>query len=199
MARNSLSEALHHRRCAGHGTAIVGRLADGHIPPVDGRGRSLRWFFRIFIILPYPPGGNICTRDWGCDRNSLGTMIVSSPLIGISAVKNPEYWALEHTQGLNTLLLLAVGGTAVRCKVVVAICSGVQLTWRRPRHRACVADRVLVIRPAGDLPAIQQARIQNGRHHLQPCRIGDLRVYSVAVAVNASAESGLSLVGFTFG
>src|SRR5450755_2353216 len=82
------------------GNAIVGRLAAGHIPPVTLA--FLRWSLAFLIILPFAFGH--LKRDWGAIRSRLGTMIFLS-IIGISAFNSMQYWALEYTTALNTLLL----------------------------------------------------------------------------------------------
>src|SRR5690348_17218945 len=82
------------------GNAIVGRLAAGHIPPVTLS--FLRWGLAFLTILPvaWPH----VRRDWPMIRSRLGLMIILS-ITGISAFNTMQYWALEHTQALNTLLL----------------------------------------------------------------------------------------------
>src|SRR6266436_1409498 len=82
------------------GNAIVGRLAAGHIPPVTLS--FLRWSLAFLIILPF--AWKPLKRDWGAIRARLGTMIVLS-VTGIGAFNTLQYWALEHTQALNTMLL----------------------------------------------------------------------------------------------
>src|SRR6266481_8328626 len=81
------------------GNAIVGRLAAGHIPPVTLS--FLRWTFAFLIILPF--AWKHLKGDWGAIRSHLGTMIVLS-VTGIGAFNTLQYWALEYTQALNTLL-----------------------------------------------------------------------------------------------
>src|ERR1700732_2190421 len=82
------------------GNAIVGRLAAGHIPPVTLS--FLRWSLAFLLILPF--AWRHMVRDWAAIRGRLGTMIVLS-ITGIGAFNTLQYWALEHTQALNTLLL----------------------------------------------------------------------------------------------
>src|SRR2546423_6906703 len=82
------------------GNAIVGRLAAGHIPPVTLS--FLRWSFAFLLILPF--AWKHMVRDWSAIRSRLGIMIVLS-ITGIGAFNTLQYWALEHTQALNTLLL----------------------------------------------------------------------------------------------
>src|SRR5437667_1853239 len=82
------------------GNAIVGRLAAGHIAPVTLS--FLRWSLAFLIILPF--AWKHLARDWAAIRSRLGTMIVLS-ITGVAAFNTLQYWALEHTQALNTLLL----------------------------------------------------------------------------------------------
>src|SRR5436190_15037380 len=86
------------------GNAIVGRLAAGHIAPVTLS--FLRWSLAFLIILPI--AWKHLVRDWGAIRARLGIMVVLS-ITGIGAFNTMQYWALEHTEALNTLLLQSAG------------------------------------------------------------------------------------------
>src|SRR6202035_4771549 len=86
------------------GNAIVGRLAAGHIPPVTLA--FLRWLLAFLIILPI--AWKHLAHDWSTIRATMGTMIVLS-ITGISAFTSLQYWSLEHTTALNTLLLQSAG------------------------------------------------------------------------------------------
>src|ERR1700712_1352861 len=86
------------------GNAIVGRLAAGHIAPVTLS--FLRWSFAFLIILPF--AWKHLVRDWAAIRGRLGIMILLS-FTGIGAFNPLQYWALAHTQALNTLLLQSAG------------------------------------------------------------------------------------------
>src|SRR3982075_729235 len=103
------------------GNAIVGRLAAGHIPPVTLS--FLRWTLAFLIILPF--AWKHLERDWGAIRARLGTMIVLS-VTGIGAFNSLQYWALEHTQALNTLLLQSAGPLFVAVWSLILL--GVRLT-----------------------------------------------------------------------
>src|ERR1700716_3837835 len=103
------------------GNAIVGRLAAGHIPPVTLS--FLRWALAFLIILPF--AWKHLERDWGAIRARLGTMIVLS-VTGIGAFNTLQYWALEHTQALNTLLLQSAGPLFVAVWSLILL--GVRLT-----------------------------------------------------------------------
>src|SRR5882724_8506171 len=92
------------------GNAIVGRMAAGHIPPVALA--FLRWGLGFLIILPIAWKHLKC--DWPAIRAKLGLMIFLS-VIGIAGFNTMQYWALEHTQALNTLLLQSTGPLFVAC------------------------------------------------------------------------------------
>src|SRR5512140_1762757 len=86
------------------GNAIVGRLAAGHIPPVTLS--FLRWSLAFLIVLPM--AWNHLKRDWAAIRGKLGIMVLLS-ITGIGIFNTLQYWALEYTQALNTLLLQSAG------------------------------------------------------------------------------------------
>ena len=86
------------------GNAIVGRIAAGHIAPVTLS--FLRWSGAFLIILPF--AWSHLVRDWPLIRARLGIMILLS-VTGIGGFNTLQYWALEHTQALNTLLLQSAG------------------------------------------------------------------------------------------
>src|SRR3954454_11048119 len=103
------------------GNAIVGRLAAGHIAPVTLS--FLRWSLAFLIILPF--AWKHLVRDWAAIRGRLGIMIVLS-ITGIGAFNTLQYWALEHTQALNTLLLQSAGPLVVAVWSLLLL--GVRLT-----------------------------------------------------------------------
>src|SRR5258708_27817107 len=101
------------------GNAIVGRLAAGHIPPVTLS--FLRWSLAFLIILPF--AWKHLAHDWPAIRARLGLMVTLS-VAGIGTFNTLQYWALEYTQALNTLLLQSAG------PLIVAIWSLVLLVVR---------------------------------------------------------------------
>jgi uncharacterized membrane protein len=116
------------------GNAIVGRLAAGHIAPVTLS--FLRWSFAFLIILPF--AWKHLVRDWGAIRSRLGIMILLS-ITGIGAFNTLQYWALEHTQALNTLLLQSAGPLVVAVWSLLLL--GVRLTLGAGRGRPAVDGR----------------------------------------------------------
>src|ERR1700732_468791 len=86
------------------GNAIVGRLAAGHIPPVPLA--FLRWGLGFLITLPV--SWKHPKHAWPSIRAKLGLMTFLS-VIGIAGFNTLQYWALEYTEALNTLLLQSTG------------------------------------------------------------------------------------------
>src|ERR1700736_1897783 len=137
------------------GNAIVGRLAAGHIPPVTLS--FLRWSIAFFIILPF--AWKHLARDWSAIRGHLTTMIVLS-VTGIAAFNTLQYWALEHTQALNTLLLQSAGPLFVAVWSLMLL--GVRLTLAQAGGIVLSLVGVLVILLHGDLTALTSIQFNKG-------------------------------------
>ena len=172
------------------GNAIVGRLAAGHIAPVTLS--FLRWSFAFLIILPF--AWKHLVRDWAAIRSRLGIMILLS-ITGIGAFNTLQYWALEHTQALNTLLLQSAGPLVVAVWSLVLL--GVRLTLAQAAGVMLSMAGVLVILLHGDLTTLSKIDFN----------IGDL-IFIVALAIFGIYSvlslkrpdiHGLSFVAFTFG
>ncbi len=172
------------------GNAIVGRLAAGHIPPVTLS--FLRWSMAFLIILPF--AWKHLVRDWAAIRGRLGTMVVLS-VTGISAFNTMQYWALEHTQALNTLLLQSAAPLFVAIWSLLLL--GIRLTLAQAGGLAVSLTGVLVILLQGDLTTLKNIEFN----------IGDI-IFVTALAIFGLYSTlsfkrpqihGLSFVGFTFG
>jgi drug/metabolite transporter (DMT)-like permease len=172
------------------GNAIVGRLAAGHISPVTLS--FLRWSFAFLIILPF--AWKHLKRDWGAIRARLGTMIFLS-VIGISAFNTLQYWALEHTQALNTLLLQSAGPLFVAVWSLILL--GVRLTLAQAGGIALSLIGVLVILLHGDLTALSSIEFNKG-DIIFTVALAIFGLYSV-LSLKRPQIHGLSFVGFTFG
>ncbi|HYS86405.1 MAG TPA: DMT family transporter [Bradyrhizobium sp.] len=172
------------------GNAIVGRLAAGHIPPVTLS--FLRWSFAFLIILPF--AWKHLKRDWGAIRAGLGTMIFLS-VIGISAFNTLQYWALEHTQALNTLLLQSAGPLFVAVWSLILL--SVRLTLAQAGGIALSLIGVLVILLHGDLTALTSIEFNKG-DIIFTVALAIFGLYSV-LSLKRPQIHGLSFVGFTFG
>jgi drug/metabolite transporter (DMT)-like permease len=172
------------------GNAIVGRLAAGHIPPVTLS--FLRWSIAFLIILPF--AWKHLVRDWGAIRARLGTMIVLS-ITGIGAFNTLQYWALEHTQALNTLLLQSAGPLFVAAWSLILL--GVRLTLAQAGGIALSLTGVLVILLHGDLTALTAIEFNKG-DLIFTVALAIFGLYSV-LTLKRPKIHGLSFVGFTFG
>jgi drug/metabolite transporter (DMT)-like permease len=172
------------------GNAIVGRLAAGHIAPVTLS--FLRWSFAFLIILPF--AWRHLVRDWPAIRSRLGIMILLS-ITGVGAFNTLQYWALEHTQALNTLLLQSAGPLVVAVWSLLLL--GVRLTLAQAAGVMLSMAGVLIILMHGDLTKLSGIDFN----------IGDL-IFIVALAIFGIYSvlslkrpdiHGLSFVAFTFG
>lgn len=172
------------------GNAIVGRLAAGHIPPVTLS--FLRWSFAFLIILPF--AWKHLVQDWTTIRSRLGIMIFLS-IAGIGAFNTLQYWALEHTQALNTLLLQSAVPLFVAGWSLILL--GVRLTWAQAGGIAVSLAGVLVILLHGDLTTLQSIEFNKG-DLIFTVALAIFGLYSV-LSLKRPAIHGLSFVAFTFG
>ena len=172
------------------GNAIVGRLAAGHIPPVTLS--FLRWSFAFLLILPF--AWKHMVHDWSAIRSRLGIMIVLS-ITGIGAFNTLQYWALEHTQALNTLLLQSAAPLIVAVWSLMLL--GVRLTLAQAFGVLLSLTGVLVILLHGDLTALSNIDFNKGDLIFMVALI-IFALYSV-LSLKRPNIHGLSFVGFTFG
>ena len=172
------------------GNAIVGRLAAGHIPPVTLS--FLRWSMAFLIILPF--AWKHLVRDWGAIRGRLGTMVILS-VTGISAFNTMQYWALEHTQALNTLLLQSAAPLFVAIWSLLLL--GIRLTLAQAGGLAVSLAGVLVILLQGDLTTLKNIEFNIG-DILFITALAIFGLYST-LSFKRPQIHGLSFVGFTFG
>jgi drug/metabolite transporter (DMT)-like permease len=172
------------------GNAIVGRMAAGHIPPVTLS--FLRWSLAFLIILPF--AWKHLLHDWGAIRERLGIMIVLS-ITGIGAFNTLQYWALEHTQALNTLLLQSAG------PLVVAVWSlallGIRLTLAQTAGIMLSMAGVLIILMHGDLTKLSNIEFNRG-DLIFLIALAIFGLYSV-LSLKRPGIHALSFVAFTFG
>jgi drug/metabolite transporter (DMT)-like permease len=172
------------------GNAIVGRLAAGHIPPVTLS--FLRWSLAFLIVLPF--AWKHLVRDWAAIRGSLGMMVLLS-ITGIGAFNTMQYWALEHTQALNTLLLQSAGPLFVAVWALVLL--GIRLTLAQAGGIALSLAGVLVILLHGDLTTLKNIEFNRG-DLIFIVALAVFGLYSV-LSLKRPTIHGLSFVGFTFG
>jgi drug/metabolite transporter (DMT)-like permease len=133
-------------------------------------------------------------RDWSAIRSRLGIMIVLS-VTGISAFNTLQYWALEHTQALNTLLLQSAAPLIVAVWSLLLL--GVRLTLAQAFGVLLSLSGVLVILLHGDLTALSKIDFNKGDLIFVVALI-IFALYSV-LSLKRPNIHGLSFVGFTFG
>lgn len=172
------------------GNAIVGRLAAGHIPPVTLS--FLRWFFAFLLVLPF--AWKHLVKDWPAIRGRLTLMIVLS-ITGIGAFNTLQYWALEHTQALNTLLLQSAAPLIVAVWSLLIL--RVRLTAAQAFGVLLSLCGVLTILLHGDLTTLSNIQFNKGDLIFMVALV-IFGLYSV-LTLKRPAIHGLSFLAFTFG
>src|ERR1700733_1998478 len=170
------------------GNAIVGRLAAGHIPPITLS--FLRWSLAFLILLPF--AWKHLVRDWSAIRGGLGVMLIVS-VTGIGAFNTLQYWALEYTQALNTLLLQSAGPLFVAVWSLILL--GVRLAQAGGIALSLIG--VLVILLHGDLTALAGIAFNKGDIIFTVAMV-IFGLYSV-LTLKRPPIHGLSFAAFTFG
>ena len=172
------------------GNAIVGRLAAGHIPPVTLS--FLRWFFAFLLVLPF--AWKHLVQDWPAIRGKLGLMVTLS-VTGISAFNTLQYWSLEHTQALNTLLLQSAAPLLVALFSLAIL--GVRLTAAQAFGVLLSMCGVLTILLHGDFTALSSIDVNKG-DLIFLLALLIFALYSV-LSLKRPPMHGLSFLAFTFG
>src|ERR1700721_3090968 len=172
------------------GNAIVGRLAVGHIPPVTLS--FLRWGLAFLIVLPF--AWKHLVRDWPALRGGLGIMILIS-LTGIGAFNTLQYWALEYTQALNTLLLQSAGPLVVAIWSLILL--GVRIRLAQAFGVVLSLIGVLVILLHGGLTTLTGVEFNKGDVIFMVALV-IFGFYSV-MTLKRPAIHGLTFAAFTFG
>ena len=172
------------------GNAIVGRLAAGHIPPVTLT--FLRWTFACLLILPF--AWDHLRHDWTAIRSRLGVMVVLS-VLGIAAFNTLQYWSLEHTTALNTVLLQSALPLFVAMWSLILL--GIRLTLAQAFGILVSLTGVLVILLHGDLTALAGISFNKGDIIFIAAMIC-FGLYS-ALSLKRPQIHSLSFAAFTFG
>ena len=172
------------------GNAVVGKLAAGHIPPVTLS--FLRWLLAFLIILPL--SWRHVVQDWNAIRGKLGIMVLLS-VAGISAFNTMQYWSLEHTQAINTLLLQPTAPLFVAMWSLALF--GTRLTAAQAFGILLSLTGVLVIMLRGNLAGLQDIDFNRG-DLIFVVALLIFGLYSV-MSAKRPAIHGLSFAVFTFG
>jgi drug/metabolite transporter (DMT)-like permease len=172
------------------GNAVVGRLAAGHIPPVTFA--FVRWSIAFLLLLPF--AWKHLVRDWSAIRGRLGVMMLVSTT-GVGVFNTLQYWSLEYTTALNTLLFQSAG------PLIVAIWSllllGVRLTLAQAFGVLLSMCGVAVILMHGDLSALSNISFNKGDLIFLVAMVF-FSLYSV-LTLKKPAIHALSFAAFTFG
>jgi drug/metabolite transporter (DMT)-like permease len=171
------------------GNAIVGRLAAGHIPPVTLA--FLRWALAFLVILPF--AWKHLKQDWTAIRARLGSLVFLS-VTGVGIFTTLQYWSLEHTQALNTLLLQSALPLFVAVWSLILL--GVRLTLAQAGGVVLSLIGVLVILLHGDLTTLTSIDFNKGDVIFTGALV-IFGLYSV-LSLKRPRIHGLSFAGFTF-
>lgn len=125
--------------------------------------------------------------------NQFSLILVS--ITGIGVFNTLQYWALEYTQVLNTLLLQSAAPLIVAVWSLVLL--GVRLTLAQAIGVLISLAGVLVILMHGDLTALSSIRFNKG-DLIVMVAIMIFALYSV-LTLKRPAIHGLSFAAFTFG
>lgn len=172
------------------GNAVVGKLAAGHIAPVTLS--FLRWFFAFLIVLPF--AWRYVAHDWREIRGRFAIMVLLS-ITGISAFNTMQYWSLEHTQAINTLLLQPTAPLFVAMWSLALF--GTRLTAAQAIGILLSLVGVLVIMLRGDLTSLKDIDFNRG-DLIFVLALLIFGLYSVMTAKRPAIHP-LSFVAFTFG
>ncbi len=173
------------------GNIVIGRYAAGHVPPMALS--FIRWAVAFLIVAPFALP--VLKRDWVVIRKNLGIMFLLT-LLGIAVYNSLAYWALQHTQALNALLLTSSH------PLVVALCAFVlyreRLTVWQAIGIAISLYGVLTVLTRGDLGVLRTIEFNIG----DVVFFAAIVIYAVYTTLLQSRPKGLhqlSFLAFTMG
>ena len=172
------------------GNIVLGRYVAGHVPPMTLS--CVRWIGAFFMLLPF--AWPHLARDWPALRARLPLMIGLSAT-GFAINNALSYWALQHTQALNALLIQSSGPLFVALWSLALF--GVRLTWAQLAGIALSLVGVLTIIMGGDLTALAGIRFNKGDIMLAGALMS-FGLYS-ALMPRRPVTHQLSLITFTTG
>ncbi|MHC2316750.1 drug/metabolite transporter (DMT)-like permease [Bradyrhizobium diazoefficiens] len=152
----------------------------------------LRWSFAFLLVLPF--AWKHLAQDWPAIRGKLGLMVTLS-ITGIGAFNTLQYWALEHTQALNTLLLQSAAPLLVALWSLAIL--GIRLTAAQAFGVLLSMCGVLTILLHGDFTTLSNIEFNKG-DLIFLLALLIFALYSV-LSLKRPAMHGLSFLAFTFG
>jgi drug/metabolite transporter (DMT)-like permease len=172
------------------GNIVLGRYVAGHVPPMTLS--CVRWIGAFLILLPF--AWRHLKRDWPALRAHLLLMVVLSAT-GFAINNALSYWALQHTQALNALLIQSSGPLFVALWSLLLF--GLRLTWAQLAGIAISLAGVLTIVLRGDFRALASIQFNKG----DVMFAGALLVFGLysALMLRRPRMGQLSLISFTTG
>lgn len=137
------------------GNIVLARHVGSHVPPLTLT--AIRWFGVFFILLPFALPH--LKRDWPALRARLPLMLLLSAT-GFAYNNAISYWAMQHTQALNALLIQSAGPLFVALWSLMLF--GVRLTGAQSAGIAISLAGVLTIFLRGDLWALASISFNRG-------------------------------------
>ncbi len=172
------------------GNIVLGRYVAGHVPPLTLS--CLRWIGAFLMLLPFALPH--LKRDWPVLRAHLPLMAVLSAT-GFAINNALSYWALQHTQALNALLIQSSGPLFVALWSLLLF--GVRLTWAQLAGIAISLAGVLTIILRGDFATLAGIQFNKGDLMLAGALLA-FGLYS-ALMLRRPKTQQLSLICFTTG
>ena len=172
------------------GNIVLGRYVAGHVPPMTLS--CIRWIGAFLILLPFawPHLG----RDWPVLRAHLALMVVLSAT-GFAVNNALSYWALQHTQALNALLIQSSGPLFVALWSLLLF--GLRLTWAQLAGITISLAGVLTIVLRGDFATLAGIQFNKGDLAFAAALLV-FGLYS-ALMLRRPKMHQLSLISFTTG
>ncbi len=172
------------------GNIVLGRYVAGHVPPLTLS--CLRWIGAFLMLLPFALPH--LKRDWPVLRAHLPLMAVLSAT-GFAINNALSYWALQHTQALNALLIQSSGPLFVALWSLLLF--GVRLTWAQLAGIAISLAGVLTIILRGNFATLAGIQFNKGDLMLAGALLA-FGLYS-ALMLRRPKTHQLSLICFTTG
>jgi drug/metabolite transporter (DMT)-like permease len=129
------------------GNIVLGRYVAGHVPPITLT--CLRWIGAFFTLLPF--ARPYLAKDWPVLRAHL-PLVVGLSATGFALNNVMSYWALQHTEALNALLIQSSGPLFVALWALILF--GLRLTFAQQCGIAISLLGVLTIILRGDVSAL---------------------------------------------
>ena len=153
------------------GNIVLARFVAGHVPPLTLS--SVRWIGAFILLWPFAK--EHLRRDWPILRANLPLMLLLSAT-GFAFNNAISYMALQYTEALNALLIQSSAPLFVALWALLLF--GVRLTWAQLGGIVISLAGVLTIILRGDLSALANNPLQQGRPDVCQRRAGIRALFS---------------------